>query len=158
MKINNTSHSPGSRSALVFTVLIIVVLVLFAAGLSTYMSRSLEKRTENELAQQVGLLVNTMSSYHTALSDSTEKLTSIFQTYFPGKFSLDPTKIITIKDKRTPLIKSGSKVLNLDTSIVDHFTLHTKATATVFVRSGADFIVIATSLTGEDGSRTTGVN
>ena len=155
--MNTTSdHPAGSRTALIYTLLIIAVLAVFAVTITGYISRSLEKRTEEELTQQVVLLVNTMSSYHGALSESAIRIAGVFQARFPAAFSLEPAKSITIEGKKTPVIKNGSKVLNLNYTIVDRFTADTKAVGTVFVRSGNDFIRVSTSLKKEDGSRAIG--
>lgn len=155
--MRTTSDRPASsRTALIYTLLIIAVLAIFAVALTTYMSRSLEKRTEEELTQQVVLLVNTIASYHEALSESAVKLADVFQAQFPGTFSLETARSIAIEGKKTPVIKSGSTVLNLNNSIVDHFTAVTKAAGTVFVRSDNDFVRVCTSLKKEDGSRAIG--
>lgn len=152
-----TSDRPArSRTALVYTVMIITVLAFFAVALTTYMRRSLEKRTEEELSHQVVLLVNTMSSYHAALSESAIKLASVFQSHFPETFSIDPSRSIKIDDKKTPLLKNGETVINLNNSIVDRFAALTHAVGTVFVRSDNDFIRVATSLKKENGSRAVG--
>jgi signal transduction histidine kinase/DNA-binding response OmpR family regulator len=129
---------------------------VFIQSLTMYITNRLEKRTEQELSHQVDLLVNTMSSYHAALADSADKLNAVFSTYFPGSFVLDPSQTVTIDNKQTPTIIAGSTVLNLNTEIVDRFTSVTKALGTVFVRSGDDFIRVATSLKKEDGSRAVG--
>jgi PAS domain S-box-containing protein len=142
--------------ALVYTVLIIAVMAIFAITLSAYISQRLEKRTESGLVQRLDILVETMSSYHAALSDSTVKIASVFQSHFPAEFSLDHTRSITINGIKTPLLKNGSVLLNLDNSIVDRFTVITKAVGSVFVRSGDDFIRVTTSLKKEDGSRAVG--
>jgi signal transduction histidine kinase/CheY-like chemotaxis protein len=148
--------SLGVRLSLVQTVLIIVVMGIFNQLLTMYITTRLGKRTEQELSQQVSLLVNSMSSYHDALADSASKLNAVFCTYFPGKFAVDLTKTIKIGDKQTPTITAGSTKLNLNTEIVDRFTAVTKGVGTVFVRSGDDFIRVATSLKKEDGNRAVG--
>jgi PAS domain S-box-containing protein len=131
-------------------------MAVFAITLSTYFSQRLEKRTESGLVQRLDILVETMSSYHAALSDSTVKIASVFQSHFPAKFSLDPTRSISIKGIKTPLLKNGSIPLNLNNSIADGFTAVTKAVGTVFVRSGDNFIQVTTSLKKEDGTRAVG--
>jgi len=149
-------YSLGVRLSLVQIVLIIVVMGIFGQLLSSYITNRLEKRTEHELSQQISLLVASISSYHASLADSAGKLNAIFCTYFPGSFAVDPTKTVTIGDRQTPTIIAGSVTLNLNTEIVDRFTVVTDAVGTVFVRSGDDFIRVATSLKKEDGSRAVG--
>lgn len=104
------------------------------------------------------LLTNAVSSFHTSLADSTEKLTALFQQSFPGRFSLKPGSSITIGEKQTPLLKSGSTTVNLNNSLVDKFSSITKTACTVFVRMNDDFIRVTSSLKKEDGSRAVGTN
>lgn len=148
--------SLGVRLSLVQAGIVFVVMGIFTIAISTSITGKMEQRTEKELSQQTLLLVNSMSSYHAALSDSAGKMAAVFRAYFPGSFSQDQAKSITIGDKQTPILKNGSTTLNLNTEIVDRFTDVTKAVGTVFVRTGDDFVRVATSLKKEDGSRAVG--
>jgi methyl-accepting chemotaxis protein len=148
--------SLGVRISFVQAIIVIAVLGIFSEAFTYYLTKRMEKRTEQELSQQSLLVVNAMSSYHAALADSAGKLTSVFRSYFPGTFALDQTKSVAIGDKQTPLLSSGSTTLNLNSEIADRFTDVTKAVATIFVRMGDDFVRVATSLKKEDGSRAIG--
>lgn len=148
--------SLGVRLSLIQAALIILVMGIFTVTLTLYITNRLEKRTEQDLAQQVMLLANSMSSYNSALADSASKLTAVFGTYFPGEFRIDPEKSVAIGDKETPAVMAGSILLNLNTQIVDRFTKVTGAVCTVFARSGDDFIRVSTSLKKEDGNRAIG--
>jgi methyl-accepting chemotaxis protein len=148
--------SLGVRLSLLQAVLIVVVMALFTQSFVMYIAKRLEKRTEQNLSQQITLLNNLMSSYHVALAANAGNLNAVFCTYFPGTFAVDPSKTVTIGDKQTPTLTNGSIIINLNSEIVDRFTSMTKAVGTVFVRSGDDFIRISTSLKKEDGSRAIG--
>jgi len=148
--------SLGVRLSIVQALLVFFVMGIFTISLSVYISKRLEKKTEQDLTQQVTLLINTMSSYHAALADNAGKMSAVFQTYFPGSFRLRPSQTVTIGDKETPQLTVGTTTLNLNTEIVDRFTAVTQAIGTVFVRSGDDFIRVSTSLKKEDGSRAVG--
>ena len=148
--------SLGVRLSLVQALLIVVVMGIFTVSLTLYISNRLEKRAEQDLSQQVSLLTNAMESYHASQADSAEKLISVFHTYYPGSFQVNPSQTVAIGDKQTPVITAGGTILNLNTGIVDRFTGVTKAVGTVFVRSDDDFIRVSTSLKKEDGSRAVG--
>ena len=148
--------SLGVRLSLVQAVIVFVVMGIFTVTLSLLITKKLEQRTEKDLTQQVTLLANFMSSYHVAQADSADKMMAVFRTYFPGSFRVDPSKTVAIGDKQVPTLSAGSVALNLNTEIVDRFTLITKDVATIFVRSGDDFIRASTSLKKEDGSRAIG--
>src|SRR6266702_2960197 len=106
--------SLGVRLSLVQAVIVLVVMGIFTFALSTSITRKIEQRTEKDLSQQALLLVNSMSAYHVALSDSAYRMAAVFRSFFPGSFSLDQTKSVTIGDKQTPILKNGSTTLNLN--------------------------------------------
>jgi hypothetical protein len=148
--------SVGTRLALVQAVVIVMALGVFTLCLENYISNRLERRAENELSQQLALLINGFSSYHSTLAEHAGRLVVLLHSYFPSSFSLDPAQSITIGERQTPLLRSGSTTLNLNTDIVDRFTGVTKAVGTVFARTGDDFVRISTSLKKEDGGRAVG--
>jgi methyl-accepting chemotaxis protein len=148
--------SLGVRLSLVQATLIIVIMAVFTQFLYLHIANRLEKRTEQDLSQQVSLLSHLMSSYHATLVDGAGKMNAVFSGSFPGTFMLDTAKTVTIGDKQTPVLFAGSVAINQDTEIVDNFTRMTKAVGTVFVRTGDDFVRISTSLKNEDGSRAIG--
>jgi len=151
-------YSLGVKLGLGQGLLILLLMAIFTTVITTITSKRASEDAENNLVQQAKALVDSMSSYHGALKDSSGKLAAVFGTYFPVAFTVDSSKYVTIGDKETPTLKSGSTVINLNTEIVDRFTAVTKAVATVFVRSGEDFVRISTSLKKEDGSRAIGTS
>ena len=74
----------------------------------------------------------------------------------PDAFVLDTTQTVDVAGKSTPVLRSGSRLLNLDFSIPDGFTQKTGMQATIFVRAGDDFIRITTSVRKQDGERAIG--
>jgi methyl-accepting chemotaxis protein len=152
----SSEYSLGMKLGIGQGVLVLLVMVLFAAALTMITSRRATKEAEQNLDQQAQALVDSMSSYHGALSDSAGKLAAVFRSNFHGAFAVAPSRTVAVGDKQVPVLSSGSAVLNLNTDFVDGFTSLTKAVATVFVRSGDDFIRVSTSLKKEDGSRAIG--
>ncbi|MBV5340958.1 MAG: methyl-accepting chemotaxis protein [Deltaproteobacteria bacterium] len=148
--------SLGVRLSLLQAIIVVAVMGIFTISLTSLIARKLEQRAENDLTQQVTLLTNFISSYHVAQADSADKIMAVFQTYFPGSFRIDPSKTVAIGDKQVPTLSAGSATLNLNTELVDKFTAVTKDVATIFVRSGDDFIRASTSLKKEDGNRAIG--
>jgi methyl-accepting chemotaxis protein len=146
----------GIRLSLIQAVIVFVIMGIFTEAISTLVTKRIEQRTEADLTQQVLLLADSMSCCNAVLSDSVGTLSGIFRSYFPGEFAFDQAKTVTIGDKQVPNLTAGSVSLNLNNEIVDRFTAVTKAVATVLVRSGDDFVRVATSLKKEDGSRAIG--
>lgn len=85
-----------------------------------------------------------------------ESLARKFAAQFPDAFALDRGKTVQIGERDTPVMRSGSGQLNLDFTVPDRFTAENGAPATVFVRSGDDFIRITTSVKKKDGGRAVG--
>lgn len=72
--------------------------------------------------------------------------------------ALDPERRVDVMGQSTPLLMSGGAELNLDCAIPDRFTAQTGVTATIFVRSGEDFVRISTSIKMQNGERALGTN
>ena len=141
---------------LIYSLLILLLLGIFSLVLKNYMTKRLDLRNEREIRQQVVQIVDLISSYHSALTDSTVKLSALFCSDFRGQYSIDRSHRITVAGIKTPLLKNGPVLLNLNNRITDRFFGLTGAASTIFVRSGDDFVRIATSLYKEDGSRALG--
>jgi methyl-accepting chemotaxis protein len=85
----------------------------------------------------------------------TAALAQSFQSNLKGQLEVK-TATIDIKGVATPEMKLDGKTLNLDLAIVDKFTATTGAVATVFAKSGEDFVRITTSLKNDKGERAVG--
>lgn len=64
----------------------------------------------------------------------------------PGVITVDSAASIAINGKPTPVLRSGTAVLNLDFSLPDAFLRDTGATSTFFVRVDQDFVRVTTSI------------
>ena len=80
----------------------------------------------------------------------------LLPTFFPGTISIDESRTVNVMGFQTPLLKSGASIINCDFSVVDAFTAKTGVTATVFVKTGDDFIRISTSVKKQNGERALG--
>lgn len=79
-----------------------------------------------------------------------------FVASFSNLFVLDMSQQIEVEGNCTPVLKNDGRVLNLDFAIPDAFTEKTGLLATIFVRSGSDFVRITTSVRKKDGERAVG--
>ncbi|HEY0941374.1 MAG TPA: Cache 3/Cache 2 fusion domain-containing protein [Steroidobacter sp.] len=70
--------------------------------------------------------------------------------------SLDTQRQIQVAGRSTPVLKNGGADLNLDCAIPDRFTAQSGVTATIFVKSDADFVRISTSIKKQNGERALG--
>ncbi|HKE95165.1 MAG TPA: Cache 3/Cache 2 fusion domain-containing protein, partial [Povalibacter sp.] len=74
----------------------------------------------------------------------------------PQHIALDSTRQVEVMGRMTPVLGDGRSALNSDCTIPDRFTAQTGVTATIFVKSDADFIRISTSVKKQNGERAIG--
>ncbi len=80
----------------------------------------------------------------------------LFQRQFdPAGFALSEATTVAA-GKPQPQISNKGRVLNGDVDLVDGFTRATGAVATVFARTGDDFVRVTTSVKKDDGTRAVG--
>lgn len=146
----------AAKVNLVLSTVIIVLLSAMMLFVASYLSHSLEEKSLFELTKTNQLVVDMVDAYNHSLEQSAEKLGNIFAANFPGKFKLDESSKIVIGDKPTPKLTINDATLNLNFVSVDHFNAMTGGVATIFAKSGDDFIRISTSLKKENGDRAIG--
>lgn len=153
-KIRNLPIS--AKLALVLLPAVGVLLIALALVQSTLSSRSLERKSESQLQLNNQLVVGMIDSYNTTVKQAVHRLTEVFSASFAGRFSLDEGDLRLAGDVRVPTLRTGTQVINGDLAPVDRFTALTGSVATVFVRSGSDFVRISTSVKNEKGERAIG--
>jgi len=156
VKKSSSGYSLAVKLGIGQGALVLLIMIVFALTVTVITSRRAERDAEQGLEQQAQAMVDSISSYHAALGDGTGRLAAVFRSQFHGPFAVNEAKTVAVGDKQAPVLTAGGSVLNLSTAQVDGFTALTGAVATVFVRSGDDFVRIATSLKKEDGSRAVG--
>ncbi|AHL76485.1 chemotaxis protein [Stutzerimonas stutzeri] len=132
-----------------------LVLTLVIAGSSLFALRSLGQSTEHahrqHLASEAQLLAGQLASFHQSLRSSTQRLATLFERRFASGLTLSPATNGT-----TPSLYLNGERLNGDFTLVDEFTTLTGGAATVFARTGDDFVRVTTSVKKEDGTRAIG--
>lgn len=109
-----------------------------------------------EVSDKTRLLADTVSIVDHNLQGEVKNYGKVFESSFTNPFRLDTTRTVAIEGKQVPVLLNGDTEINLNFSIPDRFTELTGAYATVFVRSGEDFIRITTSHKKENGERAIG--
>lgn len=82
--------------------------------------------------------------------------TQRFVAMTPGPYTLDSQQTVPIDGRQVALLRSGSRVLNLDFSATDEVSRRKGFVATIFARDGDDFIRVTTSVRKQDGERAIG--
>ncbi|WDH35235.1 methyl-accepting chemotaxis protein [Pseudomonas chlororaphis] len=151
---------PRARIASQLGLALAVVLAIVISGSTVFALRSLDAANlatrEEHLASEARLLADQLNTFHGTLRESTQRLSGLFEKRFSGGLSLRPDQPVTVAGTQTPGLHLGDVVLNNNFEEVDEFKQMTAGVATVFVRSGDDFIRVSTSLSKQDGSRAIG--
>ncbi|MFY0728461.1 methyl-accepting chemotaxis protein [Pseudomonas sp. NFX15] len=151
---------PRARIASQLGLALAVILAIVISGSTVFALRSLDSANlatrEEHLASEARLLADQLSTFHGTLRESTQRLSGLFEKRFSAGLSVHPDEPVTVAGVQTPGLHLGSEVLNNNFKEVDEFKQMTAGVATLFVRSGEDFIRVSTSLTKQDGNRAIG--
>ena len=151
---------PRARIASQLGLALAVILAIVISGSTVFALRSLDSANlatrEEHLASEARLLADQLSTFHGTLRESTQRLSGLFEKRFSAGLSIHPSEPVTVAGTHTPGLHLGSEVLNNNFKEVDEFKQMTAGVATLFVRSGEDFVRVSTSLTKQDGTRAIG--
>ncbi|KGE69121.1 MULTISPECIES: methyl-accepting chemotaxis protein [Pseudomonas] len=151
---------PRARIASQLGLALALILAVVISGSTVFALRSLDSANlatrEEHLASEARLLADQLNTFHSTLRESTQRLSGLFEKRFGAGLSVHADQPVTVAGVQTPSLSLGNEVLNNNFDEVDEFKQMSGGVATVFVRSGEDFIRISTSLTKQDGNRAIG--
>jgi len=151
---------PRARIASQLGLALAVILAIVISGSTVFALRSLDAANlatrEEHLASEARLMADQLNTFHGTLRESTQRLAGLFEKRFSAGLNVHPDQPVAVAGVQTPSLSLGSEVLNNNFKEVDEFKQMTAGTATVFVRSGDDFIRVSTSVAKQDGSRAIG--
>jgi methyl-accepting chemotaxis protein len=145
----------GIKLPLSIFLIVSLVFAAFVVAIGYSLSQSVEDRANIEVADKTRMVVDLIDASDKDLRNRTALLAKVFQATLKGTFVLDPA-ITPVNGKPAPTLKLDGKTLNMDFSVVDRFTDTTAAVATVFAKTGDDFIRVTTSLKTDKGERAIG--
>jgi methyl-accepting chemotaxis protein len=148
--------SVGARLAVLSCVLVALLFAAFTWALTRAAGVQVRDQVRERMEEKDRSIAAMITLFDKALSAEVDRSMSLFASFLPADYSLDDTQKVDIGGIATPTIKAGDKVLNLDFTIPDQFLARSGAVATVFARSGDDFVRVTTSLKKQDGSRAIG--
>ena len=151
---------PRARIASQLGLALAVILAIVISGSTVFALRSLDAANlatrEEHLASEARLMADQLNTFHGTLRESTQRLAGLFEKRFSAGLTVHPDQPVTVAGVQTPGLNLGSEVLNNNFKEVDDFKAMTAGVATVFVRSGDDFIRVSTSVSKQDGTRAIG--
>ncbi|MFM0632027.1 methyl-accepting chemotaxis protein [Paraburkholderia xenovorans] len=148
--------SVGARLAVLSCVLVALIFAAFTWALTRTAGKQISDQVLERIADKDRSIAAMIKLFDKALSNEVDRSMSLFASFLPTGYTLDETQKVDIGGVATPTIKAGDKVLNMDFSIPDLFLERSGAVATIFARSGDDFVRVTTSLKKQDGSRAIG--
>ncbi|WP_322104575.1 Cache 3/Cache 2 fusion domain-containing protein [Paraburkholderia sp. J41] len=148
--------SVGVRLALLSCVIVALIFAAFTWTLTRAAATQIGDQVRARIAEKDRSVASSISLIDGALAAEVDRSMTLFASFLPGEFALDPAQTVDIAGQPTPTFKSGDRVLNLDFTIPDQFLARSGAIATVFARSGDDFVRVTTSLKKQDGTRAIG--
>ncbi|MBC3373310.1 methyl-accepting chemotaxis protein [Pseudomonas sp. SWRI92] len=151
---------PRARIASQLGLALAVILAIVITGSTVFALRSLDTANlatrEEHLASEARLMADQLNTFHGTLRESTQRLAGLFEKRFSAGLSVHPDQPVAVAGVQTPGLSLGSEVLNNNFKEVDDFKTMTAGVATIFVRSGDDFIRVSTSVSKQDGTRAIG--
>ena len=149
--------SIGLRLSLLVTFAVTVVLVVLTWRVYAQSASAYETKSRQGLATATHVMQDTIALYDRALTEDTQRLSGSFVALLPaGDVGQAKGKPLQRGDFKVQNLTFGRKALPADDTLVDRFSAGTAAVATVFSRSGEDFVRISTSLTNDKGERVIG--
>ena len=146
----------GAKISVATFIVVSLVFALYAVAIGYASSTLVEQRAVQEIKAQTKSVIDMIDMFDHALSDEAIRSGKLFAASLPGKFSIDTARTIVVNGKVTPVLKNGEADLNMDFSVPDKFTAISNVPATIFVKSGDDFIRVSTSVKKENGERAIG--
>ena len=132
--------------------LVTIAFAIFITIIGWSIAKTIESRASAELSQQTRLITDMIEASNRDMKTRVGELIHVMQGQFKGHFEL--------KDERQgpgtsapPRLLLNDRELNHDDAAMDDFTRGTGAVATIFVKSGNDFVRITTSLRDLEGKR-----
>ena len=146
----------GTKLSLLTGTSVAVLFLIFTFLLSNKASQQLETLAVEDLHNQSTGVQDMVEMFNSSLSEEVESYTRLFSSFLPQPVTIDQAQRREINGISVPLLKGGESDLHENNAIVDDFLTRTGAIATLFVRSGDDFVRVATSLRKENGDRAIG--
>ncbi len=143
---------------LAVSVSLFITAILMTGGIiiSTVIGEKFSEVANEEMRELVLSNQRTVEVFNHELEQSANHFSGLFEEMFPGNFSLDKNSEINIAGRNVPRILSNETDIVGNFTEVDKFAEITGGNATIFVRSGEEFVRVVTSVKKEDGSRAIG--
>ncbi|MGF6775023.1 methyl-accepting chemotaxis protein [Paraburkholderia sp. GAS334] len=148
--------SVGARLAMLSCAIVAVIFAAFTWAVTRSAGDQVSEQVVARIGEKDRSIAAMISLFDSSLVAEVGRSMTLFASFLPPNYTVDETQKVDINGVATPTMKAGDKPLNLDFSIPDQFLERSGAIATVFARTGDDFVRVTTSLKKQDGSRAIG--
>ena len=148
--------SVGARLGALACALVALLFTVFAWTLAHFAGQQLAEEAHLRIVDKEQSIRAMVDLFDKALTAEANRSMSLFASFLPADFSLDPARTVDIGGVPAPTLFAGGQPLDLDYAIPDQFLKKSGAIATIFARDGDDFVRITTSLKKQDGARAVG--
>ncbi|MGF6757847.1 methyl-accepting chemotaxis protein [Paraburkholderia sp. GAS42] len=148
--------SVGARLAMLSCAIVAVIFAAFTWAVTRSAGDQVSEQVVARIGEKDRSIAAMISLFDSSLVAEVGRSMTLFASFLPSNYTVDETRKVDINGVATPTMKAGDKPLNLDFSIPDQFLERSGAIATVFARTGDDFVRVTTSLKKQDGSRAIG--
>ncbi len=155
-KYHPANWNVGTKISAFSFVLVGAIISVLVLTISMTTASLLEDRASQNMRNELKGVVSTVELFNRTVSNEAVSFGRIFGSQFQGAFEVDPAATVEIAGKQVPSLKHDGKVLNLDFSAPDRFSLETGGNATIFVAAGEEFVRVTTSVKKENGERAVG--
>lgn len=153
--LNRSALGLGARISLINFGLVIVAFTAFIIAVMHVMSGLVESQANEGVTERTRTVSALLEASDRDVRQRATELSNLFRSRLPGDFQLDPTPV-DIAGRMAPSLLLDGHLLDNDSSVVDSFTAATGGVATIFAKSGDDFVRVTTSLKNDKGQRVVG--
>lgn len=148
-------HLGTKLTLLIFTV-VSILLLTFMTLINNASIKIAEDRATDDINANTRIITQMLNSFDAVQRSQINSLAGVFSHMTGSNFSLDAANTVPVGSTSTPALLANGTVVNMDNALPDAFTAASGAVATLFVRSGSDFIRVATSLRNDKNERVLG--
>ncbi|MFA6195448.1 MAG: methyl-accepting chemotaxis protein [Sulfurimonas sp.] len=146
------------KIALAISISVILFSTIGSLFISSFAADKFREQSIEDLVHQTKTIKEIIRIADESAKLSANRLGEDFKNKFNTNFIIDKATM-KIGEFSVPTLKNGEAVINKNFDIVDDFSKnYTGTIATVFVRTGEEFVRVTTSLKKDDGSRAFGTN
>jgi len=158
MKTTTTGaqRSVALTLSLAAAALITVLLGTFAFGIAKLSNDLMEQKALAQMQEQTKLAKSFLQTFDAGVRAQTRLLLDELALMLNERFTRSQSEQVDLAGTVAPALFSGERRLDGDPSTLERFTRATGALATVFVRSGDEFIRVVSTLENAAGERVTG--